>query len=401
MRPINFWINPIYIENKIKFANMRVSNIALLLAIAIGVYCGTAAYYGGWIQDYESIEGTEKFEYLWGKITEDANPSSFPSVLGLMKLAAPEMLGGLNFWVSGEHVSDQFPAGRFKGIHSVGKVAKCKFNWDVAKVKELGLTGAFTEQNEKCIVRVSSGANPTMKKVPNLAIKVLRSGTPSGNIFAGHGLKGTQDPNFFVNPLANHVPNRHGSLSKDGAEAALFNLVFTKGPEMHGITGLSEFGQYTSDGKAAPFIKVPFTLVFEQYPSTKEFCEGKQLEGQNFGCFKDMEENMILYNLFAIMNPILAKDLTADDVIPIGTFQSTSKFVNSKFGDEQLFYKHTYWPQEMELLKGTPAGPAWNAIVDEKFMDTEGPEAYRKFFLSNRNRVVRRKFYKLKAHIRL
>lgn len=380
---------------------MRTSNLLLLLAVAIGAYCGTKAYYGGWRQDYEGLGASDKFEYLWGKITADSNMSSFPSILGLMKLAGPEALGGLNFWVVGTHVSDQLPEGRFKGIHSVGKVAKCKFNWDVAKVKELGLTGGFTEPNEKCIVRVSSAADPKSKRIPNLAIKVLRSGIPSGNIFAGHGLAGTSDPNFFVNPLANHVPNRHGSFSKDGAEATLINKVFTKGPKMHGIVGLSEFGQYTSDGKVAPSIKVPFTLVFEQYPSTKAFCEGKPLEGQNFGCFKDMGPNMILYNLYAVMNPILAKDLTAADVIPIGTFQSTSKFVNTKFGDEQLFFKHTYWPQEMQLLKGTPAGPKWNAKVNEKFMDTEGPEAYRKFFSSNRNKVVSRRLHKLKAHMRL
>jgi uncharacterized membrane protein len=60
----NFLFAPIYCKNKIKFAKMRVSNIALVLAIAIGVYCGTAAYYGGWIKDYESMGGTEKFEYL-------------------------------------------------------------------------------------------------------------------------------------------------------------------------------------------------------------------------------------------------------------------------------------------------------------------------------------------------
>ena len=344
----------------------------LALTVVLAFVVATSTYYGSWPQDYESWTADKKIQYLWNKINEDHSVGAFPGFLGMMKLAAPTAVGGLDLWSPGSHVSDQFISGRPKAIHSVGMVGKAKFNWDRAAVAKLGLTGAFTESND-LIIRMSSGTDPTMGAVPNIALKHVRNGKPSGNLFFGHGLKAQDTKNPFQNPLANHVPSRHGGFSKDGAEAALFNMVFTKGPEYHGITSVAEFGHHNSAGKEFNPIKVPFTLIINPKPELTAECKDVPLDGQNFGCLKDLKVGRVLYTVFGVMDP--KENVTQADVHYLGELQLTGKFVSSKFGDEQLFFKHVFQPEEVLLMKNN-----WSSKYNPgKFMDSEGPEKYRPF----------------------
>lgn len=344
----------------------------LALAAVFAVVLTSALYYGSWPQDYESYTAQKKMDYLWKKINEDHSMGSFPGFLGQMKLANPEIIGGLSLMTPGERVSDQFEEGRIKAIHSVGMIAKGKLDWDKDAIKKLGLTGGFTESPD-LLMRFSSGTVPSSGIVPNFVMKHLRNGVPSGNLFAGHGLKPQTDPSFFLNTLASHVPNRHGGFSKEGLEAAMINVVFTKGPEYHGITGASEFAHYTSDGKEAKPIKAPFTMVYNPTPEIQKQCKGKSLDGDNFGCLKDIKEGTVLYTVWCVMEP--KATVTQADVHYIGQLKTVSKFVTSKFADEQLHFKHVFQPEEAKM---------WNHGWYEKtnsgeFMDTEGPEKYKPF----------------------
>lgn len=221
------------------------------------------------------------------------------------------------------------------------------------------------------LARFSSGSKTSAGAVPNMVFKHLRSGVPSANLFAGHGLKAQDTMNFFQNPLASHVPNRHAALSFDGIQAAVFNWVFTKGPLYHGLTSAAEFGQYTSDGTKVDKIKVPFTLVYNPKPDVQAECKDKPLVGENFGCLQELKPGRVLYTVWAVMEP---KDtVTQSDVIYIADIVLTEKFVPSKFADEQLFFKHCFQPQEVELLKN-----GWDQHYNpDAFFDKEGPEKYR------------------------
>jgi len=355
----------------------------LVLTIILAVVLATTNYYGSWPRDYESLTAAQKMEYLWTQINKDHSTSSFPSILGLGKLAAPELIGGLNLMTPGTWVSDQFIEGRPKAIHSVGLVGKVKFNWDKPTIKKLGLTGGFTESTD-CIARISSAGKTSNGAIPNMVFKHLRNGVSSGNLFAGHGLRAQDTMNFFQKPLASHVPNRHGDLSYEGTKASFINWVFKKGPVYHGVTSAAEFGQYTSDGKKADKIVVPFTVVYNPKPDVQKECEGKPLIGENFGCLQELKVGRVLYTVWAVMSP---KDtVTQDDVIYLGEVQLTDKFVTSKFGDEQLHFKHTYQPQEVELLQN-----GWDKIYNpDAFMDKEGPEKYREF-IKGKDGIQKRK----------
>lgn len=358
----------------------------LALTVVIATVLAASAYYNGWPQDYESWTAQKKMDYLWKRINEDHSESSFPSIWGQVELAAPTAVGGIDLWSPGTHVSDQFPEGRPKAIHSVGKIAKGKFNWNTENVKKLGLTGGFTESVDM-LIRLSSGTEPNDGCVPNIALKHLRTGVPSGNFMGGHGLRPQDNTNFFFNPLANHVPNRHANFSFEGLQAAVFNLVFTKGPEYHGIVGLSEFGRYTSDGKKADKIKVPFTIMFAPKEDVRKECMNVPLQGSNFGCLDKLKPGRALYTIYACMEP--KTTVTKDDVHLLGDLVLTSEFVSSKFADEQLHFKHVFQPEESKLLNN-----GWyEKINPNEFMDTEGPEKYRQFIMKGDQKVRRRRLH--------
>lgn len=177
----------------------------------------------------------------------------------------------------------------------------------------------------------------------------------------------------------------------DGAQAVVFNWVFSKGPEFHGITGLHEFAQVTSDGKVVPEGKVraPFTWILNPVESTRKMCEGKKLEGKNFGCFSTMAVGTKIYEVYVVMEPKTDKELKQSDVIYLGTIDTTSTWITSKFGDEGMYFKHQFWDDELKMISKDRID-SWTKKVtttEGGFMDTEGPEKYRKYCNHKRRRM--------------
>lgn len=365
----------------------------LTLTVLSALVLTASVYYGNWASDYESWDANKKMNYLWTNIMKDTTESSFPSIFQLGQLAAPESLGGTSLMTVGTTYSDQIPKDRIKGIHTSGLVAKVKFNFNAAKVKSLGLTGGWTESVDM-IARASSAAQPTDdNNIPNIVVKHLRKGVLSGNIFAGHGLKQSVVPSFFDKPLSNHVPNRYGSFSFEGVGAAFVNWVFAKGPLFHGITGLAEFAQYTSDGKKADKVMSPFAWVINPTPAIKAKCNGVKIDSNNYGCFKDIPAGTPIWDVWVVMDAIEDKNLKQSDLHYLGTMDSVTKWTTSKFGDLELYFKHQFWEDELKMRPDVSA--KWSKIKTDYegcFMDTEGPEKYKKFLVKNRLRRMHAKY---------
>ena len=99
---------------------------------------------------------------------------------------------------------DVMPSGRVKFIHPVGGV--CKFTLDI---KNSPYTGILKRGTQTGIIRlttttdVSNGVGIT----PGAAIKFLRTGRSSANMFAVDSLDKipNKNYNFFAVPLRNHI----------------------------------------------------------------------------------------------------------------------------------------------------------------------------------------------------
>lgn len=150
---------------------------------------------------------------------------------------------------------------------------------------------------------------------------------------------------------------------------------------------MSEFGRYTSDGKKADKIKVPFTILYAPKADVRKECDGVPLDGQNFGCLDKLKPGRAIYTIYCVMEP--KETVTKDDVHMIGELVTTSEFVKSKFADEQLHFKHVFQPEESELLKN-----GWyEKINPNEFMHVEGPEKYRQFIMPADKKVRRRRLH--------
>ena len=115
--------------------------------------------------------------------------------------ALPVFMGGADFSVTGNLLSDEMPEGRLKGIHSVGMVALVKVTFN-EEAKKRGYTGNF-EGSSYALMRASGGQAPSESgSVASISLKAFRDGAPSGNLFTNYNVvpqKGS-GADFFINP---------------------------------------------------------------------------------------------------------------------------------------------------------------------------------------------------------
>ena len=150
-----------------------------------------------------------------------------------------------------------------RNIHAIGNVGK--IIW-----KDLGghpYTRLFKGTNEG-FARLSSATNPnpdTLRMVPAMAVKFLRDGMDSANIFAQHIAPGgfyQLSLNFFEYDWSNHVPLP--LLQDDQSMGALRGASRMRSmSEYAEAVGLSDFASYSADGVKEEEIIFPFKLRFQ------------------------------------------------------------------------------------------------------------------------------------------
>jgi hypothetical protein len=99
-------------------------------------------------------------------------------------------------------------------------------------------------------------------------------------------------------------------------------------------------------------------------------------------CQHGIAKDTVMYHVYAALEPMTLSELQAakaagqNPVVYIGDFVTTDDCTTSKFGDENLFFKHTYWNEEMQNL-GQPE--SWKKVND-KWSVHEGISRYEHFF---------------------
>lgn len=184
---------------------------ALLLAATIGGVIGVAvpiALFSGPANGptYDSLSAADKMDVLWSRVVANTTSAPWPPAATV----GPKLLGE-SMQPTVQFVSDELPEGRTKIIHSVAAVAQVRFVFNGAG----NYTGVLGSGAERMILRASSANEPDITKegtagnlAPAIAMKVLRDGLPSADMFAmfstGEQLA-NPNWNYFERQLSTHV----------------------------------------------------------------------------------------------------------------------------------------------------------------------------------------------------
>lgn len=295
-------------------------------------YCTYEPY-----KTYEDLKASEKHKLVLHKL-EDGGSGSYPSTLSVLT-----GIMGESVRQTFEASSDIFPHlqtdKRSKWIHSVGLHGAVRFE----STNNHSYTGLF-QGAEYGIIRFSSAKAPDSSGVtPGMGVKFFRDGRPSANFVAMYSLDGqpASDTDFFAHPWTNHIPTTSNFGLKLIA-AKFWQASFC--PLQVGLSDLSSDDQ----GNAGVF---PYMLTF--VPLVKSECSYTDYDK----CLSNINRNI------QIGKPIFEVQATAEpgaDPKKIGLVYATSAFVRSKFGDEELFFKHQHMEDDFNLK------PKWLDSIDRK-----------------------------------
>jgi hypothetical protein len=231
-----------------------------------------------------------------------------------------------------DHMSEEMPYTRGKPIHEVGWVTTAKFI-----ALENPFTGVF-QGSDSVMLRLSLGQKGTDDHiVPGVGVKFLRSNIRSGNFVAMFALEGQTSLNFFANDFRNHIAEPSSAVLK------LVAKKFETGSKPATFVGLSDLAKYGVNGEevAAEELTFPFQLVL--HPNAELNYKIDQLGGIKVGTK--------LWDVLAQATP------TDTELIPIGSFTTTSELIQSKYGDNTLFFRHQRIEEDMALQ------PTWRKDI--------------------------------------
>lgn len=270
----------------------------------------------------------------------------FQTLLASIKAdkTSQEFFGGLSILtgVRGESVihsmemeHDVFPYPRKKFIRPVGVVAPVAFR----SYGNHSYTGIF-KGSELGIVRLSLSLEPKDSFAPGIALKFLRENKPSANFFGFTNFEGQScsEKNFFKYDMYTNVPPATGS-------AKLVPDKFRQASGCHQMVGLSDVAD-EFNGQEPNF---PFDITFSGIPDVEFSCGDKGAAGwANLG---KLQKGSRLMELKASWFPGYAAK-------PIGELILLDSLTTSKFGDEQLFFRHQRKEEDFAIH------PDWLHAID-------------------------------------
>jgi hypothetical protein len=257
-----------------------------------------------------------------------------------------------------EDISDLMPPERFKYIHTVGAVATITFE---ASSTPHPFTGLFATGAAHGLLRLSTAtpvdASADSSITPGLALKLLRDGVPSANLFAMPSLDGQTDFNILRLNYSNHL---------EYPSSWALNMVaqkFTQASNCPLMVGLGHVAAFGEDGAQVANPQMPFEVILVPNKEVKAF-PSAPYSNDDFLAYAELgiEAGTSLFEVYGRASP------RADDVtdIHLGTVKTTSAMTRSTFGDTQLMFAHEYmendfskhpeWLPELDLESacGTP-----------------------------------------------
>lgn len=300
----------------------------------------------------------------WAQILSDRSHDDFMFPLStIWKVGDPKYL-----WDMTNIHADWRSKGHHKATHGYGAVAKVHIDWDPNPY-----TGMFQPgQAQHCIARMANAAPPGGLAMgsygPNLALKCFRDFAESANMqfiwqVDGYAVipSGSQySCSFFEAPLCNHNPLRDNINMplKSG-----FIDKFQKIDSHSMALGVSQMAEHTQEGKAVEKPNFPFALVLKPTEKNKRApCKWNEPVSQLLALDIDT-----LYDIYAVDNPG-SSYANPPKPVKIGSMKMDTRFTTSMFADTQLFFRHTFFAEELNLMKKIdPARAAkWSAYMNDR-----------------------------------
>jgi len=331
------------------------------------------------LSGYETWSKERKQSFLWDSVTLDTVGDAFMNpVQTLFWVAQKSFLRSMQ-----DTHSDWRGTSHHKSTHGIGGHALAHFEWT-----DSPYTGMF-QKADNCVVRMANAAAPGGVAMtsygPNMAIKCLRDGVESANLqfiwqIDGYAVlpEGAQQScSYFEAPLSNHNPLRDDVAMplKD-----LFIGNFDKVDPRSMLLGVSSMATASQDGTPVEEPRFPFALVMVPNKELNYVrCTFKETISQllNLESAGVAGAGKTLYDVYSVHDP--AAQPTAESLKKIGSLVLDSGFTGSTYGDTQLFFRHTFFQTELDLLAKQEPDRAsrWSEhVYKEENYKVEGASLY-------------------------
>lgn len=300
-------------------------------------HCGKSSVFSGqWDyclydeqKSYEAQDHKAKMAQIWAEMTapdviDKSGPLKDPlSVVTQMVTESMRTTMDMH--------RDVLPIGRTKVIHAQG--VHCQFELNVAAGS--GYSGVFSPGVKEGIIRMGSatGVTDIAGIFPGLGIKFLRDGVTSANFVALRSTGPGGSKEFFAKDLTNHgaPPTALQALMKFQQASSCISMV-----------GLSDVCVYDQDGTKASNVVFPFQIFFEPTGDFRTSDDPNKTDEQLLHELSTIPLGTHLFDVFTKSTPTAAK-------VQLGELRTTTKCVQSIFGDTRLAFKHQRMEADFRL----------------------------------------------------
>lgn len=272
------------------------------------------------LKDFDAQTHKAKMDEVWKEMVAPENVGKsgpFKDAFGVVS----QMISTSMRTTMDNH-RDVLPIGRTKVIHSQG--VHCQMELDVEKGSPF--TGIFSPGSKAGIVRMGA-ATPLQHGrglFPGMALKFFRSGVHSANFVALRSTGPTGGSwNYFKGDISNHVapPPELKATGK-----------FQQASGCPSMVGLSDVCAYDQTGYKVPKPVFPYEIVFRSTPAF-QLPEKEMTDPQLLHALSNIPVGTKIFDVLAHPSPL-------ESARKIGELKTTSKCVQSIFGDMKLAFKH-------------------------------------------------------------
>lgn len=269
---------------------------------------------------YENLDGCSKQSLLWSKYIATSPYSTLPRVTGSWTTLMTKISSLLFLHETFDHFADIMPVGREKVIHSHGSTAAVELTNDATSP----FSGIFAPGTACGLARISLAGSPTsLGFTPGMGLKIFVKGSPSVNFQVMNSLNGQgNDQNIFAKSFTNRLPAASGIV--------LNGLVLAIAVTGHDLTHLpidSAAAVLRTDGRRENAPVELEQIAFSPVNATTFAGSRQDFRVQ----LASLPAGTKIYQVFGLLN---------NKWIKFASLKITSKFIASKFGDEQLFFRH-------------------------------------------------------------
>jgi hypothetical protein len=276
---------------------------------------------------YQSQPAVKKQQILWQLVAE--SPYTVLPRTDSAGVTSGSGLGKLDSFVKvfdGHYMRDTFDQAadvrppHAKLFHPFGAVAQVEF------VPRPGhpFTGFYSEGGIG-LARLSLAASEA-EYSPGIALKLLVDGKPSVNVFAIPSLEPQSSRDFFLRTPTNHFPVGDGFVVKqvNGILEREAGVAAANRVRVDHLAAIGPSGQPVTSPNGPDQIEFRPAQVHFDPNTTRDF----RME------LADIPPGTVIYEVWG------RSASTGDSYVPLGSVRTTSPFVASRFGDEELSFQH-------------------------------------------------------------